>query len=44
MGDPQGYLEMKVEEIENGEFRGKTLEVPEAMGTMNTTTTKPGPL
>ena len=43
MGDPKGYLEMKVEagaavffyaqscgeEIENGEFKGKTLEVPE---------------
>ncbi|CAJ1460836.1 unnamed protein product [Effrenium voratum] len=31
MGDPKGYLEMKVEEIENGEFRGKTLEVPEVL-------------
>jgi len=29
MGDPAGYLEMKVEEMERGEFVGKTLEVPE---------------
>jgi len=29
MGDPGGYLEMKLEEIANGEFVGNTLEVPE---------------
>lgn len=29
MGDPAGYLEMKLEDIANGDFIGKTLEVPE---------------